>query len=470
MSNTFTITQIPKSKNIFLYPNGSSATELTAYGETENWECVDEDYKILDEDTYVYSSATSVVSDLYTVENHTTETYDINYVSIYTKAKSVTYAQSSNGVFDILYGDGFGNTVKSSDATYGKNINLNTVYSTNYIVHKSRPTDGVEWSWTDIDNMLIGVRCSSPTVSAKKVLITYRPNNTTTFNNHKLHYGRNVGAPAVTNYTYINDEVPNDYIEWVGTSGTTGALDLHDITTSTTTLSGSTIDKVTVFIKAGLSMNEGSVKIAIGVDGNTHLSDGFSIPCESWKNFSHSWTTNPETGNPWKWHEIEALKAGYKCFRGWGSYEGYAGVTQMYVIVHTSVDVNPEIRTTQCFAKINYQEPYSTVTLNNPSSYTLGHSREIKKLNFWNDDRVVYDLQRSSKYLTMNGMEWDTTESEATDKMNDLRDFVESGTSIAIEGMDDGNLNKDWYIVDFNWNRDENNTNICNWSLTFEEA
>ena len=63
MGTTFTISQIPDSENLYLYPNGSSSTQLIAYPAAANYTRVDEDWYSYNDDTdYVYSTATNIVA------------------------------------------------------------------------------------------------------------------------------------------------------------------------------------------------------------------------------------------------------------------------------------------------------------------------------------------------------------------------------------------------------------------------
>jgi len=129
MSATFTISQSPSLKMLWLYPNGDSATQLSAEPAGTNYTTVDDTRFDYDTDTYVYTTNISAVSDLYDLENHTTELGSIDSITVFARAKSHQYGQSSSGTFDILLDDGFGNVSKSSEATYPTNIQLTTGYN-----------------------------------------------------------------------------------------------------------------------------------------------------------------------------------------------------------------------------------------------------------------------------------------------------------------------------------------------------
>lgn len=148
--STFTITQSPSSANLYLYPNASSATQLTAVGQTENYECVDEVWTSPNEDTdYVYSEGSVTKYDWYTVQDHTTETGTINYVTIYTRAKGDTLPQSST-TYKLMIYDG------TSEASSTNKAPLALSYTEYSNVHTTKPSGGA-WTWATVDSMKIGV-------------------------------------------------------------------------------------------------------------------------------------------------------------------------------------------------------------------------------------------------------------------------------------------------------------------------
>ena len=69
---TFTIAQIKPSADLFLYPNADGCNiDFTPVGATNNWECVDDNRIIPDEDaTYNYSASVNLKHDLYRANDH----------------------------------------------------------------------------------------------------------------------------------------------------------------------------------------------------------------------------------------------------------------------------------------------------------------------------------------------------------------------------------------------------------------
>ena len=104
----FKITQSPASKNIFLYPeNNGCVNECFSSGDNPNWKCVDDLQDALEpETTHVWMDDVSIVSELYSMGNHTIETGTINYVKAYDKAKSDKYAPHVDATYKVMIAKG----------------------------------------------------------------------------------------------------------------------------------------------------------------------------------------------------------------------------------------------------------------------------------------------------------------------------------------------------------------------------
>jgi len=139
MGVTFSITQSPGSRNLWLYPNGNYHSGCTAVGAVSNYLCVDESYDVPDDDTtYNWAINSSVVTDMYTLENHTSETGTVNYVKVFVRAKSDTYVFSPSGQYKIL-------AYHSGTTAISDNCNLLTDY--NYFSYLLTSTQsGTAWN------------------------------------------------------------------------------------------------------------------------------------------------------------------------------------------------------------------------------------------------------------------------------------------------------------------------------------
>lgn len=100
--------------------------------------------------TYVYTTSTSYVRDIYTTANHTTENGPISSVTFSYRIKTATWAQYAYAkpVFKIN-----GTVYEGTEQSEGDNAAFHTKtqeYTTN-------PDTGVPWTWDDIDSAQIGV-------------------------------------------------------------------------------------------------------------------------------------------------------------------------------------------------------------------------------------------------------------------------------------------------------------------------
>jgi hypothetical protein len=241
-----------------------------------------------------------------------------------------------------------------------------------------------------------------------------------------------------------------------------------------TIVDSGTINNLTIYYRWACN-NAASAKLAKGYlkVGGTEYNDygsGYwtAITAESWRNDSHQHTTSPDTASAWTWDEINNVQIGVQ-ITSTVAREGR--LTQVYMVVDYDKDnVNPELRTTQIYARVNYVPSATSCYLIKPSNYSFGHTREVKKLNTWAGERHVYDLQRSNKTLNMNGIEYNRTESEATTTLDCVMDMKDDGNAITISGMSDPNLNHTWVIRSFNYHQDEGNPALYNWDMELERA
>ena len=161
---TFTITQQPDSKNVYLYPNANGCDISTfPFGASENYKCVDNTYDSLTvDDDFVYKDGASVVSDLYQMQNHGTLTGSINYVKAYCRAKSEQFPPAHDFIYKIVLSKD--STCTEFDTSHIQPLSTGFVrFGHSWLTN---PFNGdADWNWDDIDDLQVGFEMSSPQVT-----------------------------------------------------------------------------------------------------------------------------------------------------------------------------------------------------------------------------------------------------------------------------------------------------------------
>ncbi|MEE8419497.1 MAG: hypothetical protein V3S02_05235, partial [Dehalococcoidales bacterium] len=145
------------------------------------------------------------------------------------------------------------------------------------------------------------------------------------------------GAPS--NYKAVDELVPDDSGSYVYHSGGGSDSDIYNIMNSGE--ANGSIDSVTVLARARASGSD-DMRMQIIIKPSTTEYFGGSINItggSGWANYSENWTTNPDTGSPWAWSDIEDLQIGVHLF--------------------DDGDGNPEV--TQVYAEINYTPEFQGV-------------------------------------------------------------------------------------------------------------
>lgn len=114
----------------------------------------------------------------------------------------------------------------------------------------------------------------------------------------------------------------------------TGVFGLEDHGLGDT--SGKTISKVTVHYRvawqSGSTTSTGRAGVRVG--GNYYYSATQNLT-GTWTNYSHDFTTNPDTGSAWTWSEIDALEGAVNLSMSHTSF-GIAGCSHLYYVVEYS--------------------------------------------------------------------------------------------------------------------------------------
>lgn len=448
---TFTLTQVQPARDAYYFPNADGCNiELTPSGAANNYQCVDDARLTPDEDTtFVYNGSTAVKYDLYDLPDHTTESGTINYIQVYARAKTHNATPDSVDSFKIIISeDNCANVYKSADK------NLMTSYRTYNNVWTVNPRSTVTWTWSDIDNLEIGIECQSPNYVKTDKTLTLRPSG-----DNDIELSPRPGGTS--NYLEVDEAAPDwntSYVYWNG--DTTKKRDLYDVpnhTTETGTISCVTIYNYNRSLAGGTSHHWTYLETHGTEYSGYHFHPN---PGTQWTLYSDEYTTNPYTGSAWTWDEIDDLLIGTGM--QWSSQYGQS--TQVYAVVSYTEIAGPQIRLTQCYVKINYSTS-STCTLQKPEEVVVDHQQQIKMLNFWSGNRAVYGLTRSDRTLVMTGGQWGD---DADDVMQCIKDMAIIGDEITITGLNNENYNSSYRIISFGYKKVSEKPLFYKWILELE--
>jgi len=136
-----------------LRPDGAgNTTKLNKFGDSTNWECVD-DVVPDNLSTYVSHCATTWAKDCYNVSNHTSESGDINSVTVRNRGMKggmgYIFWSVDNVIKPVLY--------VNDSYYYGNETNLTTSWALYNHTWTTNPATGLSWTWDDIDDLQAGV-------------------------------------------------------------------------------------------------------------------------------------------------------------------------------------------------------------------------------------------------------------------------------------------------------------------------
>lgn len=467
---TFTITQALASRDLYLIPNAVGChTDLTPIGETNNWECIDDPIATPDnDDTYNYNDSPSLKYDLYSLPNHTTEAGVINYVQVFSKAKSQTFSQHEDGIYKIIItDDACGNIYKSNDINL-----LASTWRTYSNVWTTNPRTATAWTWDNVDNLQIGSECSSPTLLNQTANMILYPNGD----------GVQCGAIRPLN-SYDDDPTHNwmtqavtpplsDYSVWITAVPwliETWYCD-HYLMDNHTALGTEPINYVYVriLVRARLTTGGYKVKTLLVAGGTDYHGDEVEVT-GTWTHVTTLYTDNPDTVTSWTWADIDSVLCGFGMYLGDIDYT--MECTRTELIVNYDVDVNPEIRTTQNYVKINYVPSDVTCTLTKPEGVSVDHNMNMKMLNFWDGSREVYSLSRSNKTMVLTGSEYQTdtcNQACPCERITCIRNMGGHGETIVISGLSFTLFNGNFKIRSFGWKHISEKPEYYEWILELE--
>jgi len=404
---TFTLSQSREKKRQTIYPIGKGIhTNFTVVGETNNYESVDDDKKNIDNDsTYVYHDTESTVSDTYVFENIGEQGETITAISslnVIAIAKSHLNRPVSTSEYKIaISDDGWVTNIDYSDnkdlvTSY---IRLNNSYSVNPL---NTPSDFTE---TEINNLRFGLYAKSDSVVETDLSCTLRPNAAGDLTDTSMY-----PDTGEASYEDINDETSDKtdtyiFAEYPANQQTIDLFNVNELTSCAT--DGGTISHVAVVgVFQTNGIGNGYVYAGLKVGGTEYWKPAeqrtINVGGSSWLTKSWTWDENPDTSTTWAWSDFESLQIGIDMLHS-ANTGGECRCTQLYLVIYYNIAaVIPEIRTTAFYADVLYDADFS-IDLQKPEEISTNHTRNIKMLNFWNSEREVYDLNRSSKTQVMRG-------------------------------------------------------------------
>jgi len=444
MSNIVFV-QSPVSYNLFISPESDSAAALQIYptSPATHFDKVDDPATMPNDDTdYVFGNAMPPsLLDMYNLMNHTSETGTINYVQVFTRAKSYPVSQAASGEYKHKIICGTGTALSSNYAP------LTTSYQLLGTSWTKRPADNLAWTWADIDALLAGVLCSSPTVGAGTINVIIRPTGTG-------DYSENIPYGDTPNWKCVDEENPDGVITTVSPPGDGNSeVWAKDLYTLTQVTPGLAIHSVTVYalVRASVTYGRGHVQFGIKENAVTTWSGTQNFQYVTWYVLSYAWSVKPSSGTAWTWTDINNLQAGVNLSTDTDyGVPSHSLCTQVYVVVNCDAPVNPEIRTTQLYVMVNYTPSPASVTLLAPNEVRYANARRTERFIFPDGTYCIGDYGRAGKQITLIGTE--TT--NAIQKMRQVQAMLQNPSPVTISGLLDVNQDILWRLKSFDFEYD----------------
>lgn len=116
---------------------------------------------------------------------------------------------------------------------------------------------------------------------------------------------------------------------------------------------------------------------------------------------------------------------------------------------------------------ITLQNDNSTCTIIAPEEASTDHAQNIKKMNMWNGDRIVFGQSRSKWSLLLKGRDW---EDDACTKIQCLQQQGLDGLPVDISGLNNTNWDTEWIIKSIGWKLISKNPIHYEWIILLEKT
>ena len=142
-------------------------------------------------------------------------------------------------------------------------------------------------------------------------------------------------STEATHWEAVDEVTADDGNSYVYQGSNGAKVDTYALPAS---VGSGTITSVTAYVRARQAWRPSSpgntVRAVVRTGGTDYFGSLETLPHDgSWNTYSKEWTTNPNTGNPWTWAEIDALECGVEISR----LASYPSCTQCYIVVTTPV-------------------------------------------------------------------------------------------------------------------------------------
>jgi hypothetical protein len=231
------------------------------------------------------------------------------YSATYKTQYQVTFAQSgldSSATGTVL-------TVGSTTYTYSQlpQTNIWVDNGTTYSFSTSVTTSDAHktFGYTSVAGLSSPIAASG-TVTGKYGSLILRPSAAGTTTGLSVNTGSNYAA---------TDETSSDGdTTYVYRSSTTAAYDTYIV--PDTTLSGLTIQSITVHIVARENTYNGYARPYILIGGTGYYPSSYNFLTTSYAEYTNTWTTNPNTSTSWTWANINSLEIGVQMYAQYSTY------------------------------------------------------------------------------------------------------------------------------------------------------
>ena len=106
----------------------------------------------------------------------------------------------------------------------------------------------------------------------------------------------------------------------------------------------------------------------------------------------------------------------------------------------------------------------SSVTLNDPSSISIGVVKKVENYVFADGTDRQLDRGKNSNYITISGVETNN----AQGKTNTLNNIMDNQEDVTVTGLPDSNLNSDYLIRSLEFRHMPGTINIYRYTISLE--